>query len=158
MGSQERSDSAPTRGRRRGDWVPSRLLGKQLRAKEEHASLLPACRPGVYTQEDKVAQQLRGLVQARVCSSGKVESGGIGLAAARDASSFAVTNASRRCCSSPSRRSRNEGFKRESAPWCRSPGQGAREAGQSGTIRRPPPNFLKILIFHYAFLFFGRIA
>ena len=36
----QRSDSAPTRGRRRGDWVPSRILGKQLRAKEENASLL----------------------------------------------------------------------------------------------------------------------
>ena len=28
----QRSDSAPTRGRRRGDWVPSRALGKQVRA------------------------------------------------------------------------------------------------------------------------------
>ena len=34
----------------------------------ENASLLPACRPGVYTLEDKVAKQLRGLGQAQVCA------------------------------------------------------------------------------------------
>ena len=31
----------------------------------ENANLLPACRPGVYTQEDKVAKQPRELVLAQ---------------------------------------------------------------------------------------------
>ena len=62
-------------GEVRGGRQPFSLIKVAGMSGCENANLLPACRPGVYTQEDKLAKQLRGLGQARVCSSEGVGAG-----------------------------------------------------------------------------------